>query len=375
VACDGYGSYMVKVIDSVQRRIEAGREQVTGQLGGLRRRWRWFDHLARAYQRYQEQHGDRLAAALTFYAFLAFFPLTALAFALLGYAVAVNPHAREWVTEAIRDILPGLADQLHVDQIAQAKAGAGLIGLIGLLWGGFGLIGVLRESLRTIWQVDPTGGGNIVMKKVWDLVVLVLLGLALIASVVVSSFATSATQVVLSWLGMADVPGAGTVVRLLSITVAVGADMVIFFVMFSRLSGTRASWRRLVKGTLFGAIGFEVLKLVGTYLVGHTTRNPVYASFAVIIGVLVWINFVSRFLLFTAAWTATRSAILRADADNPELAECTAPPVPVPDKTVPVSDKMVPVSDKTVPVREKTAPVPEKKTVPVPEKTTPSPPH
>jgi membrane protein len=326
---------MVRVIDSVQRQIDAGHDQVTGVLDGLRRRWRWFDHLARAYERYEEQHGDRLAAALTFYAFLAFFPLTALAFALVGYAVAVNPHARDWVTEAIRDILPGLADRLPVDQIAQAKIGAGVIGLVGLLWGGLGWIGALRESLRTIWRVDPTGGGNFAVKKVWDLVVLLLLGLSLIASVVVSSFATSTTQVLLSWLGMADVPGAGAMVRLLSITVALAADMVIFFVMFSRLSGTRASWRWLLKGTLFGAVGLEALKLLGTYLVAHTTHNPVYASFAVIIGVLVWINLASRFMLFTAAWTATRSAILRADIDNPELAECTAPPVPASEKTKP----------------------------------------
>jgi inner membrane protein YhjD len=324
---------MVKVIDSVQRRIEAGQGLITGVLGEMRRRWRWFDHLARAYERYSEQHGDRLAAALTFYAFLAFFPLTALAFALVGYAVAVDPHARELVSDAIKQILPGLADQLHVNEIAQAKAGAGAIGLVGLLWGGLGLIGALRESLRTIWQVDPGGGGNLLMKKIWDLIVLVLLGLSLLASVVVSSFATSATQIVLSWLGIADVPGAGTMVRLLSVTVAIAADMVIFFVMFSRLSGTRASWRRLVKGTLFGAVGLEVLKLLGTYLVGHTTRNPIYASFAVLTGVLIWINLASRFMLFTASWTATRSAILRADADNPELADCTAPPVTAPEKT------------------------------------------
>ena len=331
---------MVKVIDSVQRRIETGQGQVTGLLGWMRRRWAWFDHLARAYERYSEQHGDRLAAGLTFYAFLAFFPLTALAFALVGYAVAVNPHARELVTEAIRQILPGLADQLHVDQIAQAKTGAGAIGLIGLLWGGLGWIGALRESLRTIWQVDPGGGGNFFMKKVWDLIVLVLLGLSLLASVIVTSFATSATQVILSWLGLADVAGAGTMIRLLSITTAILADMVIFFVMFSRLSGTRASWHRLVKGTLFGAIGLEVLKLVGTYLVGHTTRNPVYASFAVLIGVLVWINLASRLMLFTASWTATRSAILQADAENPELAECTAPPVSTkPEMTKPQTSK------------------------------------
>jgi membrane protein len=76
-----------------------------------------------------------------------------------------------------------------------------------------------------------------------------------------------------------------------------------------------------MRGCLFGAVGFEVLKLVGTYFVGHTMRNPVYASFAVIVGLLIWINLVSRFILFTAAWTATRRVILSADAPPAEAAD------------------------------------------------------
>ena len=60
-----------------------------------------------------------------------------------------------------------------------------------------------------------------------------------------------------------------------------------------------------------------MLKQVGTLLVAHTTRNPVYASFAVLVGLMVWINIVSRFVLFTAAWTATREIVLKLD-DQPE---------------------------------------------------------
>jgi uncharacterized BrkB/YihY/UPF0761 family membrane protein len=38
----------------------------------------------------------------------------------------------------------------------------------------------------------------------------------------------------------------------------------------------------------------------------------------VIAGLAVWINLSSRFILFTAAWTATRRVILKADAPKPE---------------------------------------------------------
>lgn len=323
---------MKKLIDFVFRTYEAISEAVKARLRERRSRSRWFDHQARAYERYQDRSGDRLAAALTYYAFLAFFPLTALAFALVGYVVDWYPQASQDVTKAIDDILPGLANQIPVNEIAKAKVGASVIGLVLLFWGGLGFIGAMRASLRAIWAVSPDEG-NFFVKKFWDAVVLVSLGLTLLVSVALSGSATSATHVVLTKLDLLHVTGADLVVRLLSLTVALGTDMVIFYVMFSRLSGTMATWHELVRGTIFGAVGLEVLKLAGTYLVGHTTRNPIYASFAVTIGLLVWINLASRFILYVAAWTATRRLVLAADAPTEPIAPIEPAPAAEPSRS------------------------------------------
>jgi len=299
-------------VDGVRQWAGSIEERVHVLLRRARARWRTVDHLGRAYVRYRDQRGDRLAAALSFYGFLSFFPLVALAFAITGYAVAISPHAREAVAKAIDQIVPELAQRLPVNEIASAKAGASVFALVGLAWSGLGWIGVWRESLRTIWQ-GAGDDGNMVVNRVRDLGVLCLLGLALLASVVLSSAVSSSTHAVLGWVGLADVPGAGTVLRLAALSVAVVADGLIFLILFTTLAGTKASWRQLLRGCLFGAVGFEVLKLGGALLVGHTMHNPVYASFAVIVGLLVWINLSSRFILFTAAWTATRRVILKAD--------------------------------------------------------------
>ena len=63
-----------------------------------------------------------------------------------------------------------------------------------------------------------------------------------------------------------------------------------------------------------GAVGFEVLKLLGTFLIARTTENPMYATFGVVVGLLVWINFVSRVLIYAAAWTATQPYSLEPSA-------------------------------------------------------------
>ncbi|MEV4258120.1 YihY/virulence factor BrkB family protein [Spirillospora sp. NPDC049652] len=305
------------VITPLLRRAEALVDAVKSAIGALRARWGWFDHLGRAYDRYQEQGGDRLAAAMTSYGFLSFFPLLALAYSLLGYLVGVSDEARDYLIKAIQQLLPGLSGPLEVQKIAESRTTAGVFGLVALVFTGLGWVRVLRESLRGIWGYEPSPEGNFFVLKLADAAVLVFLGTTLVLSVAVSSVASAATQNVLQWLGLAHVTGAGTVLWILWLLVAGAFNTLIFLVLFSRLSGTRAAWREILRGALFGAVGLELLKQIGTLLVAHVTRNPVYASFAVLVGLMVWINVVSRFVLFAAVWTATRRVILQAD-DQPE---------------------------------------------------------
>ncbi|MFD0537912.1 YhjD/YihY/BrkB family envelope integrity protein [Actinomadura luteofluorescens] len=190
--------------------------------------------------------------------------------------------------------------------------------MVALLFTGIGWVQVLRESLRDIWGNEPGGGGNFFLKRLWDASVLAFLGLILICGMAVTTVATSATHTVLGWLGLEDVPGAGTGLRLLSLACAIFFDTVVFLALFTRLSGTRAPWRRIIRGALFGAVGFEILKQIAAFLIGRTTQNPVYGTFAVLVGLMVWINIATRFALFVAAWTATRRVVLTADAANPE---------------------------------------------------------
>jgi membrane protein len=75
--------------------------------------------------------------------------------------------------------------------------------------------------------------------------------------------------------------------------------------MFVGMAGIRIPRRALRRGALVAAVGYEVLKIFATLLLGHTVRNPVYASFSFTVGLLVWINLVTRMTLFAAAWTAT----------------------------------------------------------------------
>jgi membrane protein len=258
----------------------------------------------RAYARYQGDAGDRLAAGVTYFAFLAFFPLVALAFSIAGFVVDAYPDARDTVIRQINDYLPGLSDRLSIESIGNAKVGAGLVGLGGLLLAGLGWVDALRDALRTMWHHNVQAG-NMVMRKVKDVGILAGLGLTLLASTAMSGVATSATRQFLELVNLDRSTPAKAVTLVLAIVVSTLVDVAVFVYLFTRLTRLHEPLDRVVRGAVLGAVGVEVLKIVGTLLVGRATGNPVYLTFGVIVGLLIWINMISRWTLFVAAWTVT----------------------------------------------------------------------
>ena len=288
----------MQAVDNAKRRIQRARD-----------RWPWFDHAVRAYDRNSEVLGGQLAAAVTYFGFLSFFPLLALAFAMVGYVSSIYPNAQNDVTAAVESAFPSLVGsgegQINIADVIDAKAGAGIAGLLGLLYAGLGWLDALRDSLRRVFGTDDLEI-SLLKKKLVDILVMVLLGLSLLLSLVVSSLATTATTYVLDLVGLDESFVAAALLKVLSVALAVLVDVVIFAILLSRLSGARLPWRQVRSGAVLAAVGFEVLKLLGTFLIGRTTANPLYATFGVVVGLLVWINLVSKLTIFVGAWTATQ---------------------------------------------------------------------
>jgi membrane protein len=282
----------------------------------MRERHGWVDHLIRAKEHYDDVRGDRLAASVTYFGFLSLFPLLLLAYAVLGYLVEFFPDVRQNVTDFLEGQFPGIA----VEQISGARTTASVIGLVGLLMAGLGWVSALREALRAVWGLGRPQR-NFVVQKVFDALALMTLGLAVLVSLGISNVATNTTNQVLDLAGLAGSGLAKVVLPVLTVALSIGVDVVVFVVAFTRLPGVAIPAPYLLRGALLGATGLEVLKLVGSYLVGHTASNPAYATVAIAAGLLIWLDLVSRLLLFTSSWTYTGYAGPSPPADLPEKVE------------------------------------------------------
>ena len=264
-----------------------------------------LDHLIRAFGRYQADAGDRQAAAVTFFGFLSFFPILALATSILSYAL--GDDAVGTVVEQVNSYAPGLADQLGLRDILtdNRKAGAaGLVGLLGLLYSGLGWVDALREAVRAVWHHNVQEG-NFLVKKAKDVVVLAGLGVTVLLSIGVTAATGAFSDFALEQVGLGDSTAAAVLTWLVGIALGLLTSFAIFTFLFWRLPKVQSPFRRIARGALLAAVLFELLKRVGALYIERTTENPLYGSFAVIVGLLVWINIVSRMLLVVAAWTVT----------------------------------------------------------------------
>ncbi len=263
-----------------------------------------LDHLVRMYGRYQADTGDRLAAAVTFYWFLSLFPILLVAIAILGFALGAD--AQSQVVNGLHGYLPDSLSKTIGTVVATSKGKAGVIGLLGTLLSGLGWIDALREAIRTIWHQNVTAG-NFITRKLFDIGILIGLFAVIAASVVVSGAATTSTDGVLSLLGLTHTTGVGVLTQLLGYVIGGAVDTALFLYLFSRLARVRSPLRRIFKGALFGAVLFELVKYIGAFYVARTTSKgeATYGTFAVVVGLLLFLNLISRVILFAAAFTVT----------------------------------------------------------------------
>jgi membrane protein len=265
----------------------------------------FLDHVIRMYGRYQADGGDRLAAAVTFYWFLSLFPILLLAISLLGYVY--GDTAPQHVTNALRGYLPDQLVKTIGTTLVDAKGKAGAIGLVGLLLSGLGWVDGLREAIRSIWHQNLQAG-NIVMRKLLDIVILIGLFATIAASVVVTGATTAATGYVIHLLGWSNSTGARVFTQVLAYLLSGIADTVLFAFMFTRLPRVSQPITKVLRSAVFGALGFEVIKFAGAFYVARTTSKgeATYGAFAVVVGLLLFLNLISRWILLTAAFAVTK---------------------------------------------------------------------
>lgn len=285
--------------------IQSARQRLTA----LRERRPLVDHVVRMFEHYGSVNGSALAAAVTYFAFLSFFPIVALAFAVIGFVSRAYPNADEDLVTAINDVLPGIvggADGLELSTFQDNAPGIFSIGLVLALYSGLGWLSGMRTALIAVFEEPEKEKPNFFLGKARDVLALLALGSVLIGSVAISGVATKLTTPILDFLGLGA--GATPAIWVIGLVLGLAANTVLFFAFFRLLAAPHVPTRSLWSGALVGAIGFELLKQLSTYLLAGTKDQPAAQAFGIALILVVWMNYFSRVVVLAASWAYTSVA-------------------------------------------------------------------
>ena len=262
----------------------------------------------RAWKRYGDARGNVLAAGVGYFAFFSIFPAIALAFTVFGFVLRGRPELLALIADQLNQNLPGFVrDAQHPKGLipiqvprAAALTITGVIAFVSLVLAGMGWLGAVRDGIRAVFGVQGSAG-NVITNKLRDLGVLFTLGLGIALSAVLTSVVGAAAGWIAERIGMS---GQGWILTLAGFAVSVLADTGLLMVLLRVLSGLPVPWRDLYQGALVGGVGFSLLKLSAATLLPRVTDNPLFASIAIVVGLLFWLNLIARLTLISAAWAA-----------------------------------------------------------------------
>lgn len=164
-----------------------------------------------------------------------------------------------------------------------------------------GAVGALRTAIRMMAGTTHASGSPIVV-ILRDLLFAVILGALLLAAAVTSFLGSAFVGTVLDWIGAGETGISVVLTRSITILVTLALDAIMIAVMFWMLSGVKAPPRAVWAGAIIGAIGLVALQQLSSLFVSGAGSNPLLASFASLIALLLWVNLSAQVILIAAAY-------------------------------------------------------------------------
>jgi membrane protein len=263
----------------------------------------------RVFQHFAARRGPILAAGLSYQALFSVFAALWAVFSAAGIVIGANEDLRDALLDVIGTSVPGLIDRGDGGAIdpadlfsASALGWAGAFAIVVSLVTAIAWLGSARDAVRDIADLaaPPT---NFFLLKLKDLGLAVAFGLALVISAALSLGSTSLLAWVLDSVGIDEDSVLATIsARALGLLLAFVLDVAVLAALYRVLAGVPIPPKPLWQGAILGAVALGVLKTLGSALLGGATSNPLIGAFAVVVGLLIWFNFVCQVILIGAAW-------------------------------------------------------------------------
>jgi inner membrane protein YhjD len=270
--------------------------RIVEQIDRWQQRHRVPAFLVAVVKKYGDDRGGQLAALITYYGFLALFPLLLVFVTVLGYLAHDDPGLRHDLLNTALADFPVVGQELHRNVSALGGNGLALVvGLLALIWGSLGVAQVAQHAMAEVWNVPGTRRPGFVARLLRSLLVLVVLGLAVVGTAALTSVATL-------------IP-AGAAVPVVSVVLIVALNVALYWLAFRVLTPAEIDGHDLVVGAVVGGIAWSALQGLGTWLVARQLRHAseLYGTFGVVLGLLFFLYLAAQITVYAAEVNVVRA--------------------------------------------------------------------
>lgn len=234
--------------------------------------------LAVVYKFFDDQ-GGYLASVLTYYAFVAIFPILLIASSVLGFVLQGQPDLQEEILTSALAQFPIVGDQLGRPEGLEGSGTAVVIGSIAALYGVVGLGQAAHNAVNVVWAIPRNSRLNPIVSRLRSLVWLVTAGLALVFVAVLTS--------VVSHLEIFGTDIGGEL-RWLAVLAAVGINSFVLALMMTLSTPQPDRMRDVLAGAAVIAVLWQVLQVLGGVYVDRVIKETTEMNgvFALVLGLV-----------------------------------------------------------------------------------------
>ena len=254
-----------------------GGVAVIGRLDRWQRRHTSAGFLVAVIKKFSDDGAAALAALISYYAFIAAFPLLLVVVTIGEIVLRGHPALLDEVVESALSEFPVIGDQWRENvNSLHGSATTVAIGLVVALIGARGVAVTLQRVCNKLWGVAYVDRPTFVRSALRTLAILVLIGVGLLSGAVVVAVVN----------GLRPGPGAQFASLFFSFLVSAA----LFLGIFRIATAPQIPTRDIVRSAVASAAVWQLLLGLGTVLVDNQLRHAsaLYGVFGVVLGLLAW---------------------------------------------------------------------------------------
>jgi len=161
------------------------------RIDGFQRRHAVIGYPIAVIYKFGDDQGHYLSAMITYYAFIAIFPLLLIATSVLGFVVQGDDELRAQILNSALSQFPIVGDRLgHPDGLSGSTA-AVVVGFLVALYGSLGVAQAGQHAINVAWAVPRNARPNPIISRLKSMLLLLIAGLAVLTTAILNAFGSN----------------------------------------------------------------------------------------------------------------------------------------------------------------------------------------